>query len=76
MASSPLDPVSRATFTHAIEDLHQEFRGVFSLETIERYVDESIGRLQGVRVVDFVPLFVHRFARERLRAWRKPKERS
>jgi arsenate reductase len=63
-----LDATSRATFTRSIEALHEEFRGIFSLETIERFVDESIGRLSGARVVDFIPLFVHRFARQRLRA--------
>ena len=63
-----LDPLSRRTFAAAIESLAEEFRGVFSLATIERYVDESIDRLSGARVVDFIPLFVHRFARERLRA--------
>jgi arsenate reductase len=63
-----LDPISRQTFAAAIESLADEFRGVFSVETIERYVDESIERLSGARVVDFIPLFVHRFARERLRA--------
>jgi arsenate reductase len=64
----PLDPISRQTFARSIEALHEEFRGIFSLETIERYVNESIDRLQGARVVDFIPLFVHRFAREQLRA--------
>ena len=64
----PMDPISRQTFARSIEALHEEFRGIFSLETIERYVNESIDRLQGARVVDFIPLFVHRFARERLRA--------
>jgi protein-tyrosine-phosphatase/DNA-binding transcriptional ArsR family regulator len=64
----PLDPISRQTFARSIEALHEEFRGIFSLETIERYVNESIDRLQGARVVDFIPLFVHRFSREQLRA--------
>jgi arsenate reductase (thioredoxin) len=64
----PMDPVSRATFARPIEKLAEEFRGVFSLETVERYVDESIDKLSGARVVDFIPLFVDRFARERLRA--------
>jgi arsenate reductase (thioredoxin) len=64
----PMDPVSRQTFARAIEALHEEFRGIFSLETIERYVNESIDRLAGARVVDFIPLFVHRFSREQLRA--------
>jgi arsenate reductase (thioredoxin) len=68
MPDGQLDPTSRATFAHTIEALHEEFRGIYSLETIERYVNESIDRLSGARVVDFLPLFVHRFARERLRA--------
>ncbi len=63
-----LDPTSRQTFARAIASLAGEFRGIFSLETVERYIDESIDQLQGARVVDFIPLFVHRFARERLRA--------
>src|SRR5215211_6139626 len=68
MPDGQLDPTSRATFARSIESLHEEFRGIYSLETIERFVDESIDRLSGARVVDFIPLFVHRFARERLRA--------
>src|SRR5829696_7765997 len=69
MPDGQLDSTSRATFARSIEALHEEFRGIYSLETIERFVDESIDRLSGARVVDFIPLFVHRFARERLRAF-------
>ena len=65
---TPMDPITRQTFARSIESLAEEFRGIFSLETIERYVDESIDRLSGARVVDFIPLFVHRFSREQLRA--------
>jgi arsenate reductase (thioredoxin) len=65
---TPMDPITRQTFTRSIESLAEEFRGVFSPETVERYVDESIDRLAGARVVDFIPLFVHRFSRQRLRA--------
>jgi arsenate reductase (thioredoxin) len=68
MPDGQLDATSRATFARSIEALHEEFRGIYSLESIERFVDESIDRLSGARVVDFIPLFVHRFARERLRA--------
>jgi arsenate reductase (thioredoxin) len=68
MPDGQLDPASPATFARSIEALHQEFRGIYSLETIERFVDEAIDRLSGARVVDFIPLFVHRFSRERLRA--------
>jgi arsenate reductase (thioredoxin) len=63
-----LDPVSRKAFAGEIDGLAQEFHGVFGRETIERYVSESIDRMQGARLTDFLPLFVHRFARERLRA--------
>jgi arsenate reductase len=67
-SDQPMDPITRQTFARSIEALAEEFRGVFSLETIERYVDESIDRMAGARVVDFIPLFVHRFSRQRLRA--------
>jgi DNA-binding transcriptional ArsR family regulator len=69
MPDGQLDPTNRATFARSIEALHEEFRGIYSLQTIERFVDESIDRLSGARVVDFIPLFVHRFSRERLRAF-------
>jgi arsenate reductase (thioredoxin) len=68
MPDGQLDATSRATFARAIEALHEEFRGIYPLETIERFVDESIDRLAGARVVDFIPRFAHCFARERLRA--------
>jgi arsenate reductase len=63
-----LDQASRTTFGPSILRLTHEFRGIYSRETIERYVDESIDRLSGARVADFLPLFVERFSRERLRA--------
>lgn len=48
--------------------LSREFEGVFSPETVERYVRESTERMPTPKIHDFVPTFVHRFARERLRA--------
>jgi arsenate reductase (thioredoxin) len=48
--------------------LHREFAGVFGVETIERVVDESYVSLAHARVQSYVPLFVERYARERLRA--------
>jgi arsenate reductase len=51
-----------------LDSLDHEFEGIFSRETIERYMAESLEQLKGARLRDFVPLFVHRFARERLRA--------
>src|SRR5918999_1038846 len=63
-----MDPLTRQILARSIESLATEFRGIYSLETIERYVNESVDRLSGPRVVDFIPLFVHRFSREQLRA--------
>jgi arsenate reductase (thioredoxin) len=63
-----LDPVTRRHVDKQVADLVEEFRGVFSRETIERFVRESLERLQQARFGDFVPVLVHRFARERLRA--------
>jgi arsenate reductase (thioredoxin) len=63
----PLDPLSRQAFAGPIASLREEFAGIFGPETIERYIDESIDRMSGARVTDFIPLFVHRFARQRLR---------
>lgn len=51
-----------------IAHLAGEFRGIFGSETVERYVRESLDDLESVRVKDFIPIFVRRFSRERLRA--------
>jgi arsenate reductase (thioredoxin) len=62
------DPATQNFIRRGIERLRDDFRGIFSHETIQRFVDEAIGSLADARVKDFVPLFVNRFARERLRA--------
>lgn len=48
--------------------LSTEFSGFFSEQDVQRYVEESLNAYQGVAVLDFVPLFVERATRERLRA--------
>ena len=63
-----IDSVTRGHLERGVDSLADEFGGVFSRETIQRYVDESLDSLSGARLAEFVPLFVHRFARERLRA--------
>jgi len=64
----PVEPATREHIERGLDSLSEEFDGVFSRETIERYVQESLESLQDARFEDFVPLFVNRFARERLRA--------
>jgi arsenate reductase (thioredoxin) len=63
-----LDPVTRSHVERAAEALQREFAGVFSRETIARYISESADLLGDAKVNVFVPVLVHRFARERLRA--------
>jgi arsenate reductase (thioredoxin) len=63
-----LDPVTRQHVERAAEALQREFAGIFSQETIARYIAESTELLGGATVNVFVPVLVHRFARERLRA--------
>jgi protein-tyrosine-phosphatase len=63
-----LDPVTEHHVRQASEALKDEFAGVFSQETIERYISDSVDLLGPSKVNLFVPVLAHRFARERLRA--------
>ncbi len=63
-----IDLITRGHLERGLEQLREEFVGTFSAETVERYVVESLMALGSARLKDFVPLFVHRFARQRLRA--------
>lgn len=63
-----LDPVTRQHVERLTEGLVDEFSGVFSRETIARYIAESTDLLGGSKVTVFVPVLAHRFARERLKA--------
>jgi len=61
-------PQTQARLTHTIAELEGEFVGIFSAETIERYVEESSQRFAEVQLEEFVPLLAGRYARERLQA--------
>jgi arsenate reductase (thioredoxin) len=63
-----LDPITRKHVERAAEALQEEFRGIFSVETIARYIADSTDRLGESRINVFVPVLAHRFARERLMA--------
>ena len=62
------DPVTQQHIERVARGLQDEFRGVFSVETIERYLSESLDQLGGASDNVFVPVLAHRFARERLKA--------
>ncbi len=66
--SQALDPVTQHHVQQAAERLAEEFAGIFSEETIARYIAESLDLLGGSSINVFVPVLAHRFARERLRA--------
>ena len=66
--SQILDPVTQRFVDQAASALKDEFAGIFSEETIARYIGDSLDRLGNSRINVFVPVLAHRFARERLRA--------
>ena len=63
-----IDPVTQRHIDQAADRLAEEFTGVFSQETIARYLAESTDLLGEARINVFVPVLAHRFARERLKA--------
>jgi hypothetical protein len=50
-----------------VRSIKAEYRGLVPEESIDELAGESLERLAGSRVPQFVPLFVGRFTRERLR---------
>jgi arsenate reductase len=63
-----LDPVTRHHVDQAAKALASEFAGIFSEQTIARYIGESLDLLGDSKINVYVPVLAHRFARERLRA--------
>jgi protein-tyrosine-phosphatase len=49
-----VDPITHYKIRREAERLHDEFRGIFSTETIERYIAESTDELSGSRISEFV----------------------
>lgn len=70
-AMSVLPVEQRTIVGHSADNLREEFRGIFGIETIELYLASSLLSLQAARIKNFVPLFSERFARQRLRALAK-----
>jgi len=50
-----------------VRSIKAEYRGVLPEESIDEVAGESLKRLANSKVPQFVPLFVGRFTRERLR---------
>ena len=50
-----------------VRTIKTEYQGRLADEVIDSVADQSLERLAGSRVPQFVPLFVGRFTRERIR---------
>jgi arsenate reductase (thioredoxin) len=67
--SLQLTLAQRHTLREAAVRLQRAFDGTFSLETIERYLDDSLDKLAATaHYPDYLSLLAERFARERLTA--------
>ncbi len=59
-----------------VRNIKAEYRGLLSDESIDRVAGESLQRLAASRVPQFVPLFVGRFTRERIKELLSSDERQ
>ncbi|MEL7210684.1 MAG: arsenate reductase ArsC [Actinomycetota bacterium] len=73
-ATEGTDPVEMTTeqrllVKQAARRLSEDFTGVFSTETIERYIADSQGLLEGrAKFTQWLPVLIERLTRDRLRA--------
>jgi len=65
--NAAFDANVRKQIESEVRTIKAEFHGVVPEASIDLVADESIRRLADSRVPQFVPLFVGRFTRERLR---------
>ena len=66
LTAAPLE--MRPLIMGVADRLQSDFSGIFASETIQRYMAESWDSLSGAKVAAFIPLFLERFTRQRLRA--------
>ena len=50
-----------------VDRLVTEFPHTYSREDVERYARLSLAQFEGARITDFVPIFVYRDVKQRLR---------
>jgi protein-tyrosine-phosphatase len=66
--SNTLDPKVLTLALSSAAKLHKEFDGIFSPETVRLCLEDSAKSLIDAHVGEYIPIFAHRFARERLTA--------
>ena len=75
--NSNLPIETQLLIAQASERLHGEFAGMFSTETIERFIAETqTGLEERASVLTWLPVLIERFARDRLRALARIEGRS
>jgi arsenate reductase (thioredoxin) len=57
-----------AAFDWIVDRLCSDFAGIYSRETVERSLQESLDSLGNASLQTYVPLFAERFSKERLKA--------
>ena len=68
-ALDQLTPAERVTIRHSATALERRWRGQLNVETIERFIAESLEiLLPNARIRTFVPVLVERLTNDRLRA--------
>ena len=65
--SVAFDPAVLKMVESEVRTIKTQYRGMLSEQSIDTMADESLQRLAGSRVPQFVPLFVGRFTRERIK---------
>jgi arsenate reductase (thioredoxin) len=68
ITNTPMTLAQRHSLREAATRLRREFQGIVGLETVQRYLDDSLDKLATAAYLDYVPLLAERFARERLTA--------
>jgi hypothetical protein len=65
--TASFDPQVLKLVETEVRNIKHDFRGLVPEDSIEAAATDSLERLKNSRVPQFVPLFVGRFTRERLR---------
>ena len=68
MTAPALTLAQRHALSEAAVRLQRAFDGTFNLQTVQRYLDDSLERLSGAAYTDYVSLLAEGCARERLTA--------
>ncbi|MGH9271144.1 MAG: three-helix bundle dimerization domain-containing protein [Ilumatobacteraceae bacterium] len=58
--------VTAGDIRQVVDELHDRFGSVLSVEAIERCVEEAAASFEGARISSFLPILVHKAARREL----------